>query len=107
MINLGSQSNCKDAKESKLVNTIPNLWQKSPIKWSTLACDIENKKRYGKNSIFNHRKSSNIIHIYSDSLTFLLSDTGNELFLPGKKIIGDVFNSTTVDKPEQCQSDCR
>ena len=48
-INSGSESNCKDAKDSKLANTIPNLWQKSPIKWSSLACDIENKKRYGKN----------------------------------------------------------
>ena len=99
--------NCKDAKDSKLANTIPNLWQKSPIKWSSLACDIENKKRYGKNSISNHRKYLNVIHIYSYPLNFLFLDTGNELFLPGKEIIGDELNSTTVDKPEQCQSACK
>ena len=45
-----------------------------------------------------------IFTIYSYSLTFLFSDTGNEPFLPGKRIIGDEFNSTTVDKPEQYKS---
>ena len=40
-------------------------------------------------------------------LHFIFSDTGNELFLPGIKIIGGELNSTTVVNPEQCQSACR
>ena len=44
----GSKSNCRDAQDSQLANTIPNIWHKSQIKRSNFACDVENKKRFGK-----------------------------------------------------------
>ena len=40
---LGSASNCPDKKTSNVASSIVGIWHQTPIRWSAIACNIENQ----------------------------------------------------------------
>jgi len=84
---VSSGSNCPDKKTSGVASSMVGIWHKTPIRWSAIACNIENQ---------------------NDDLLYI----GNELWEDDKKIKygelakkygGGGFN---VDYAEDCQVEC-
>ena len=84
---LGSASNCPDKKISNVASSLVNVWHKTPIRWSAMACNINNQVDY--------------------------THTGNELFMDNHKIVhnalleeygGGGILETNSDR--ECQVEC-